>query len=147
MLAESVPDGHEPRSDEHDERRRPPARHTKNQVAPRPQKRDHTQHESHNRRRRSSLHLRDDSVQNGTPPNTDVAQAQDAQAPSRSAWPMLLDVEQVSELTGLSESTIRRRADAGDMPKSRKIGGLARWITAEVFAWVQNGCPRLRKER
>jgi prophage regulatory protein len=48
-----------------------------------------------------------------------------------------LKLKTVVALTGLSESSIRRRVAAGDFPAPQKYGARCiRWISAEVLDWL-----------
>jgi predicted DNA-binding transcriptional regulator AlpA len=54
----------------------------------------------------------------------------------------ILRETQVSTLTGLSRSTIRRRVREGAFPKPRKLGGdgqqaASGWLASEVIAWMR----------
>ncbi|WOP14510.1 helix-turn-helix transcriptional regulator [Ottowia sp. SB7-C50] len=49
----------------------------------------------------------------------------------------LLKIQTVIAITGLSESTIRRKVAAGDFPNPIKDGTrCTRWIAADVSAWL-----------
>ena len=54
----------------------------------------------------------------------------------------LLNVKEVSEMLGISERTIYRLADAGDMPQPVKLGAAVRWRRQELETWVDEGCPK-----
>ena len=57
----------------------------------------------------------------------------------------LLDIGAVAEMLSVSPRTVRRMADAGQMPKAVKLGGkLVRWRPDEIAEWIQAGCPRTR---
>jgi predicted DNA-binding transcriptional regulator AlpA len=62
--------------------------------------------------------------------------------------PALLDVEAVAELLSCSTRTVRRMADAGQMPRPVKLASLCRWRARTgdpqtgVNDWLQAGCPR-----
>lgn len=63
---------------------------------------------------------------------------------------ILLDVEAVAELLSCSTRTVRRMADAGQMPRPVKIASLVRWRarTGDPLTglrdWIENGCPNCR---
>ena len=61
--------------------------------------------------------------------------------------PELFDVRDVGVLLNTSESTVRRLADAGKLPRPVKLGQLVRWRRAELLAWLEEGCPPVRKTR
>ncbi len=49
-----------------------------------------------------------------------------------------LKIQTVIELTGLSESSIRRKVIAGDFPKPIKDGSrCTRWIAGHVTGWLR----------
>jgi excisionase family DNA binding protein len=54
----------------------------------------------------------------------------------------LLNVKEVSEMLGISERTIYRLSDAGDMPRPVKLGASVRWRRRELENWVEDGCPK-----
>ena len=53
----------------------------------------------------------------------------------------LITVKEVAEMLGLSERTIYRLSDAGDMPNPVKLGAAVRWRKQELETWIDNGCP------
>ncbi|MCH8147058.1 MAG: helix-turn-helix domain-containing protein [Planctomycetes bacterium] len=53
----------------------------------------------------------------------------------------LLDARSVAKFCGCSARTVRRLADAGQMPRPVKLGSLVRWRRAELVAWINAGCP------
>ncbi|MEK6798932.1 MAG: helix-turn-helix domain-containing protein [Planctomycetota bacterium] len=54
----------------------------------------------------------------------------------------LLNVRAVAALLGdCSTRHVYRLADAGQMPRSIKLGSLVRWRRAELEAWIRAGCP------
>ena len=59
--------------------------------------------------------------------------------------PVLLGVEHVAELLGVSSRHVRRVADAGRGPQPVGLGGCVRWPRHVVEAWVADGCPNCRK--
>jgi excisionase family DNA binding protein len=56
----------------------------------------------------------------------------------------LMDVEAVAELLSCSTRTVRRMADAGQMPRPLRIASLVRWRRSDVEAWLADGCPNCR---
>jgi excisionase family DNA binding protein len=54
----------------------------------------------------------------------------------------LITVKEVSEMLGISERTIYRLSDAGDMPSPVKLGSSVRWRRKELESWIDNGCPK-----
>ena len=59
--------------------------------------------------------------------------------------PTLLDVEAVARMLGCSPRHVYRLADAGRMPAPLKLGALVRWNRAAIEAWIEQGCPAIRK--
>lgn len=59
--------------------------------------------------------------------------------------PVLLTVKEVAEMLGLSERTVYRLADAGNMPRPVKLGAAVRWRRNELERWIDDGCPNCRK--
>ncbi len=57
----------------------------------------------------------------------------------------LLNVNQVAEVLGCSSRHIYRLSDAGRMPAPLRLGSLVRWSRSAIDAWVQSGCPCVRK--
>ena len=58
------------------------------------------------------------------------------------AQPILVGKHVVCRMTGMSVSTIQRRvADAkngqGTFPLPVRLGGVCRWVLAEVLAWIE----------
>lgn len=53
----------------------------------------------------------------------------------------LLDVKQVAALLNCSQRHVYRLADAGAMPKPRKLGTLVRWDRLQLEVWIADGCP------
>jgi len=54
-----------------------------------------------------------------------------------------LKLRTVVELTGLSESTIRRRVATGDFPQPVRHGKrCTRWIAGDLSAWLRSADPR-----
>ena len=59
--------------------------------------------------------------------------------------PVMLDVEHVAALLGVSIRHVRRLVDAGKAPQPAKLGGCRRWPRHVVEAWIADGCPYCRK--
>lgn len=53
----------------------------------------------------------------------------------------LMNVKDVAEMLGLSERTVYRLADAGNMPRPVKLGAAVRWRKKELDTWIEDGCP------
>jgi prophage regulatory protein len=53
--------------------------------------------------------------------------------------PILIDINDVSEITGLSVSTIQALVRKGDFPKPRKASDRgARWLLREIEEWAES---------
>lgn len=59
------------------------------------------------------------------------------------AAPALIDVEAVAAMLSVSRRHIYSLANAGRMPRPRKIGRLVRWSRSEIHSWVADGCPEV----
>jgi site-specific recombinase XerD/predicted DNA-binding transcriptional regulator AlpA len=56
-------------------------------------------------------------------------------------FPLLISVESVAELLGISPRSVWRRLSSGEMIEPIKIGKSVRWRRQEVIDWVEAGCP------
>ena len=56
----------------------------------------------------------------------------------------LLDVNAVAQFLSCSTRHVYRLADAGRMPRPRKLGTLVRWDRQELEKWLADGCPACR---
>ena len=54
----------------------------------------------------------------------------------------LIDVGELSRVTGLSKPTLWRHHEAGLIPPGMKIGRAVRWRLADITRWIESGCPR-----
>ena len=59
----------------------------------------------------------------------------------------LLNVKDVADLLSCSPRTIYRLADSGRMPHPLRLGTLVRWRRSDLYAWLDAGCPVIRKLR
>ncbi len=57
----------------------------------------------------------------------------------------LMDVEQVSDLLGISPRGVWRFRDSGRMPAPVTLGRLVRWRHADLTTWIAAGCPDVRR--
>ena len=55
----------------------------------------------------------------------------------------LLDARAVARRLACGTRSVWRWADAGRMPRPVRLGRLRRWRTADIDAWVKNGCRPL----
>ena len=58
---------------------------------------------------------------------------------------LLLNVDELAALLRCSPRHCWRLADAGKLPRPRKLGTLCRWDRAEIEKWITAGCPRARR--
>ncbi len=65
-------------------------------------------------------------------------------AQTHSSESALLGVRDVAALLSVSPRTVRRLADAGKMPRPKRLGSLVRWNRAELDDWLAGGCRALR---
>ena len=56
----------------------------------------------------------------------------------------MLNTHDVAKMLRCSARTVRRLADAGRMPRPRKLGALVRWSRKQVEGWIADGCPSCR---
>ena len=56
---------------------------------------------------------------------------------------MLIDVETVAHLVGVSNRHVYRLANSGRMPSPLRLGGAVRWRRKDVDQWINDGCPDL----
>jgi excisionase family DNA binding protein len=56
-------------------------------------------------------------------------------------FPLLISVESVADLLGISPRSVWRRLSSGEMIEPIKIGKSVRWRRQEVIDWVEAGCP------
>jgi excisionase family DNA binding protein len=57
---------------------------------------------------------------------------------------VLLDVQAVSRLLGVSPRTVRRLSDGGRMPRPFRLGGCVRWSKSAIDEWLSTGCRPVR---
>jgi excisionase family DNA binding protein len=54
--------------------------------------------------------------------------------------PMLISVNQVAVMLGVSTRTVWRLVSAGQLVAPVRLGGSARWRIDEVRRWIDDGC-------
>ncbi len=59
--------------------------------------------------------------------------------------PVLLDVNQVAALLGVSRSHVFRMTDSGQMPRPLRLGSLVKWRRADLDDWLAAGAPRVSR--
>lgn len=57
----------------------------------------------------------------------------------------LLDVNETAGVLGVGTRTVWRMRDAGRMPTPVKVAGCIRWRLADLSAWIDAGCPDVRR--
>jgi len=57
----------------------------------------------------------------------------------------LLNIRAVAQMLDLGERTVWRMADSGVLPKPLKVGSRRKWRRRELLAWLDNGCPAVRR--
>lgn len=60
---------------------------------------------------------------------------------------LLLKVNELARLLGISERSIWRLQSKGHLPPSIRLAGSIRWRRGEVEAWVDAGCPMAENSR
>lgn len=60
---------------------------------------------------------------------------------------LLLAVEEVSQLVGISVRQVQRLKSLGQFPKEVRIGGSVRWRRSDIVQWVADGCPKFENDR
>ena len=54
-------------------------------------------------------------------------------------------VDTTAKMLDVSARTILRLRDSGRMPQPVKIGKCIRWRLADVTAWIEDGCPDVKR--
>lgn len=57
----------------------------------------------------------------------------------------LIDVDETAEMLGVGARTVWRLRDSGRMPAPITIGKCIRWRVADIAAWIQAGCPDMKR--
>ena len=57
--------------------------------------------------------------------------------------PLLISVEEVSDLLGISVRSVWRLHSSHQIPEPVRLAGSVRWRLSEVRDWVDAGCPPL----
>ena len=58
---------------------------------------------------------------------------------------VLITVEELADMLGLSARTIWRMLSGGNMVEPVRIGKNVRWRLHEVRQWIDDGCPRVNR--
>lgn len=56
------------------------------------------------------------------------------------AAPLLIGVEELARMIGVSERTLWRLVSSGRVPAPVRIGRSTRWRLAEIREWIDRGC-------
>ncbi|NLN92710.1 MAG: helix-turn-helix domain-containing protein [Candidatus Hydrogenedens sp.] len=59
----------------------------------------------------------------------------------------LLTVKEVAAKIGLSVRSVWNARDAGAIPAPVRIMGSTRWRASDIQAWIDDGCPNVRRTR
>lgn len=59
----------------------------------------------------------------------------------------LIDVNEFAGKLAVSAKHIRRMADEGRVPSPIRLGKRVRWNRKDVDAWIDDGCPEVRRPR
>ena len=57
------------------------------------------------------------------------------------ATKQLLSVKEVAITLSVSQRHLWRMKSAGKLPKPVKVGECVRWLSSDIEAWLQMGCP------
>ncbi len=60
---------------------------------------------------------------------------------SEEVTPLLISVETVAKLLGISTRSVWRLHSAGKLIPPVRLGGLVRWNAEELQRWIALGCP------
>ena len=71
-----------------------------------------------------------------------MAAATTASAAVQGPENLLVDVEAVAAMLGVSTRSVWRLSDAARMPRPVRLGTSVRWKRDEVAGWIGAGCPR-----
>jgi prophage regulatory protein len=57
----------------------------------------------------------------------------------------LLTAAEAAEVAGVAKRSWWRYVSSGKAPAPVRLGGAVRWRRSELTAWIEAGCPRVRK--
>ena len=66
-------------------------------------------------------------------------------APDEHPERVLITVDELADMLGLSARTIWRMLSGGNMVEPVRIGKNVRWRLYEVRQWIDDGCPRVNR--
>lgn len=70
-----------------------------------------------------------------------------ATEPAGAAKPLLISVNELAQMLGVSTRTTWRHNSSGRIPSPIPVGGLMRWRRQEIEDWIAEGCPERRDWR
>ena len=59
----------------------------------------------------------------------------------------MMRVEDLAERLQIGASTVWRRRDQGSLPAPLRLGRSVRWRKEDVDAWINDGCPDVRRTK
>ena len=63
------------------------------------------------------------------------------------ATQQMTDIRGVATMLHCSVETVRRLHDSGRMPSAVRFGRILRWNIGSIEAWIEDGCPAIRRPR
>jgi len=60
------------------------------------------------------------------------------------ATALAIDTRELAELLHVSKRHLERMDASGRLPKPIRLGRAKRWLTSELEAWLEAGCPDRR---
>jgi len=57
----------------------------------------------------------------------------------------LVGADQLAEMLSVSPRHIWRQRAAGKLPNPVKVGECVRWLSSDIEAWLEMGCPSQRQ--
>lgn len=60
---------------------------------------------------------------------------------------VLISVDVLASMIGLSPRTVWRQLSAGRIPTPLRIGANVRWRRSDIVDWIASGCPANKTDR
>lgn len=60
--------------------------------------------------------------------------------------PLLITAAELADMMRISLRSLWRMRNSGHLPQPIRLGGVVRWRTNEVEAWINQGCPSVDKQ-
>ena len=57
---------------------------------------------------------------------------------TQTTMPRMLNAREVAQILGVCAKTVRRLADAGGLPKGRRVGARLRWHSEEIARFMNS---------